>query len=232
MTSLSVAPTKCAPDVGSMATNSPVWVGSKRVFNWYEPSGTQGTLGLSHRRTQACRRRRTASVAVPLERPGARRSGAPRGRTCSSGSERAVVEGWGGPMSCIDGLYHERRMFGGSLSSAYFAAALALQGMHGFADRFAAAMAQADTLFGRLNALDGLHVGRLAHGSNIFPLTLAVDINAERFLMTLRTHTIWVMSSASDARQLRLTVNTTILRQPLETLVTAFAGALQESTPH
>ena len=136
-----------------------------------------------------------------------------------------------GPSVCIDGLYHERRMFGGGLSSAYFAAALALQGMDGFADRFAAAMAQADTLFTRLNALDGLHVGRFAHGSNIFPLTLAVDVDEGRFLTTLRTHAIWVTSSASDARQLRLTVNTTILRQPLETLVTAFAAALQDATP-
>jgi hypothetical protein len=75
-------------------------------------------------------------------------------------------------------------------------------------------------------------VGRFAHGSNIFPLTLDVDVDAERFLTTLRAHAILVMSSTSDARQLRLTVNTTILRQPLETLVTAFAGALQESTPH
>jgi len=135
-----------------------------------------------------------------------------------------------GPMACIDGLYHERRMFGGSLSSAYFAAALALQGMHGFADRFAAAMAQADTLFSRLNALDGLHVERLAYGSNIFPLTLAADVNAECFLTTLRAHAILVTSSASEARQLRLTVNTTILRQPLETLVTAFTDALQDAT--
>jgi threonine aldolase len=135
-----------------------------------------------------------------------------------------------GPTACLDGLYHERRMFGGSLSSAYFAAALALQGMHGFADRFAAAMAQADALFTRLKALNGLHVGRLAHGSNIFPLTLAADIDAERFLTTLRTHAVLAMSSASEARQLRLTVNTTILRQPLETLVTAFASALQEGT--
>src|SRR2546427_7791024 len=113
-------------------------------------------------------------------------------------------------MACIDGLYHELRMFGGSLSSAYFAAALALQGMHGFADRFAVAMAQADALFTSLNALDGLHVGRLAHGSNIFPLSLAADIDVERFLTTLRAHAVWVMSRAGDTRQLRLTVNTTI----------------------
>ena len=122
-------------------------------------------------------------------------------------------------------------MFGGGLPSAYFAAALALQGMHGFADRFAAAMAQADTLFARLNALEELHVGHFAHGSNIFPLTLAVDIDRERFLTTLRDHAIWVAAGAGDARQLRLTVNTTILRQSIETLVTAFTDALQDGAP-
>src|SRR5262249_25911339 len=136
-----------------------------------------------------------------------------------------------GPTDSIDGLYHERRMFGGSLSSAYFAAALALQGMHEFADRFAVAMGQADTLFTRLNTLDGLQVGRFAHGSNIFPLSLAADIDVERFLPSLRTQPTRGMSKARDARQLRLTVNATILRQPLEALVTAFAGALQDAAP-
>ena len=41
-----------------------------------------------------------------------------------------------GTVEFTDGLYHDRRMFGGGLASANFAAALALHGIDGFEARF------------------------------------------------------------------------------------------------
>jgi threonine aldolase len=134
-----------------------------------------------------------------------------------------------GTAPCIDGLYHERRMFGGGLSSAAFAAALALRGMDGFETRFAAAMARAERLFAGINALDGMHVGRFTHGSNVFPLELATGIDCARFLQALRDRSVLVSAGAGDSRRLLLTVNTTILRQEVESLLTAFACAIKES---
>ena len=44
-----------------------------------------------------------------------------------------------GPRALLDGLYHERRMFGGSLPHAWPYAAVALHFLDGFAERFAEA---------------------------------------------------------------------------------------------
>ena len=52
-----------------------------------------------------------------------------------------------GPRHLLDGLYHQRRMFGGGLRQAWPYAAVALHYLDGFAERFARAAAAADALF-------------------------------------------------------------------------------------
>ena len=52
-----------------------------------------------------------------------------------------------GPRRLLDGLYHQRRMFGGGLRQAWPYAAVALHYLDGFAERFAQAAAVADALF-------------------------------------------------------------------------------------
>ena len=86
-----------------------------------------------------------------------------------------------GTAEFTDGLYHDRRMFGGGLASANFAAALALRGIDGFEERFNRAMARATTLFDKINALEGINVERFEHGSNIFPLKLESDVDSKGF---------------------------------------------------
>ncbi len=51
-----------------------------------------------------------------------------------------------GPRALLDGLYHERRMFGGSLPHAWPYAAVALHYLDGFAERFAEAVAVSERL--------------------------------------------------------------------------------------
>jgi threonine aldolase len=132
-----------------------------------------------------------------------------------------------GTTQYIDGLYHDRRMFGGGLPSAHFAAALALSGMDGFEARFAAALARAETLFASLNALDGIQVGRFAHASTSF---LAAYIDCGRFLKALQDRSVLISAGESAFECLLLTVNTTILRRSVEDLLTAFACAVKEGT--
>lgn len=133
-----------------------------------------------------------------------------------------------GTAQFADGLYHDRRMFGGGLASANFAAALALKGLDGFAARFEAAMARAEALFAGINALDGLTIRRFEHGSNIFPLELAPDVDCGRFLGKLQDYAVFVSPGESDPRRIMLTVNTTILRQDTERLLEVFVRALKE----
>lgn len=135
-----------------------------------------------------------------------------------------------GTAEFTDGLYHDRRMFGGGLASVNFAAALALQGIDGFEERFNRAMTQARALFDKINALAGITVERFAHGSNIFPLKLASDVDRTRFVEVLKAHSVSVSASDSDhAGRILLTVNPTLLRQDTQNLFCAFERAIKES---
>jgi len=131
-----------------------------------------------------------------------------------------------GTSDFIGDLYHERRMFGGGLSSAYLAAALALRASDGFEKRFASAMAKAARLFARINTLEGIEIGRYEHGSNIFPVELGPNVDIERFASALRQHWVFVYPDENSSRHFHFTVNTTILRQSNDDLVIAFKNAL------
>ncbi len=126
---------------------------------------------------------------------------------------------------CRD-LYHDRRMFGGGLSSASLAAALALQGLDGFEERFGDAMAKARTLFHDLNRLRGLSVEAYEHGSNIFPLRLDSDVDAGILIEELANRLIFVNADETGRTQFHLTVNTTVLRQTNDDIAGAFEAAL------
>ncbi len=126
---------------------------------------------------------------------------------------------------CRD-LYHDRRMFGGGLSSASLAAALALQGLDGFEGRFAQAMAQSAALFDELNRMSGLNVETYKHGSNIFPLSLDTEVDIKVLIEELANRLIFVSADETDPSRLYLTVNTTILRQRNENIARAFEAAL------
>ena len=126
---------------------------------------------------------------------------------------------------CRD-LYHDRRMFGGGLSSASLAAALALQGMEGFEERFAEAMSKAESLFSELNCLRGLSVESYEHGSNIFPVALGDDVDVEKLIEELSNYSVIVNTDEGNPAKIHLTVNTTILRQSNEDIIGAFEAAL------
>ena len=135
-----------------------------------------------------------------------------------------------GTAEFADGLYHDRRMFGGGLASANFAAALALQGIDGFEERFNRAMTRARVLFDKVDALESITVERFEHGSNIFPLKFASDVDGARFVKTLEEHSVSVSRPDSDpAGRIMLTVNPTLLRQDIQDLFCTFERAVKES---
>ncbi len=131
-----------------------------------------------------------------------------------------------GTSAFIEGLYHDRRMFGGGLASAYMSAALALKGIQGFEARFGEAMNKAAELFERLNALPGLDVGRYENGSNIFPVELDARVDFERFALALKARWVFVYPGETERGRIHLTVNTTVLRRSNDDLFEAFEYAL------
>ena len=135
-----------------------------------------------------------------------------------------------GTAEFTDGLYHDRRMFGGGLASANFAAALALQGIDGFEERFNRAMTRARALFDKINALEGINVERFEHGSNMFPLQLESGVDSTHFVKTLEAHSVSVSPPDGDhAGRIMLTVNPTLLRQDIQDLLRTFERAIKES---
>jgi threonine aldolase len=134
-----------------------------------------------------------------------------------------------GTSEFVDGLYHARRMFGGGLPSAYMAVALALRGSDDFEERFSAAMEKAGRLFDSLNTLDGIHIDRYEHGSNIFPMKLGPGVDVEGFTSSLRRNLIFVYHNENNPHSIHLTVNTTILRQSNDDIYAAFDEALTKN---
>ena len=76
-----------------------------------------------------------------------------------------------GSREFVDGLYHERRRFGGSLPGAWMGAALVLQGLEGFEAASGPRWRRGGSSAGP-RRYRGLRVSPLADGSNIFPLRL------------------------------------------------------------
>ncbi|HEX2516061.1 MAG TPA: aminotransferase class I/II-fold pyridoxal phosphate-dependent enzyme [Chloroflexota bacterium] len=140
-----------------------------------------------------------------------------------------------GSREFVAGLYHERRRFGGSLPGAWMAAALVLQGLEGFEERFGAAMAQGRELFEALNGIEGLRVSPLTDGSNIFPLRLGAGLTPAALSQRLQGQGI-ILPPASGPEGgppapavLPLAVNVTILRRSNEALLESFAAAVRET---
>lgn len=131
-----------------------------------------------------------------------------------------------GSRELIGEMYNDRRMFGGGLASSGLAAAIALQGLNGFEQRFASAMDKASELFAELNQLDAMKVGKFENGSNIFPVELDDLMDHARLIKRLNEFGIVVRPAEGSELISTLAVNTTILRQSNEDIVAAFREAL------
>ena len=129
----------------------------------------------------------------------------------------------------LDGMFHTRRMFGGGLASCYFAAGLALKGTEGFEEQFRQALEKGQDLVERINTLPKVEVRAFEHGSNIFPLTLAPGVDAEKVVDSLRHSHVFLYPDEGTNRISRLTVNTTILRQSDDAIFEAFKASLGAS---
>ena len=125
----------------------------------------------------------------------------------------------------IDTMFHDRRMFGGGLSSAYLPAALSLDRMDGFEAQYGEAFAKAKTLFVLLGELPGIEVRAFEHGSNIFELVLDDAIDMDAFVEKQLEFEIVLPWPNPDWARPLLHVNTTLLRRSNEEIVAAFAEA-------
>jgi threonine aldolase len=133
-----------------------------------------------------------------------------------------------GPRELIENLYHQRRMFGGSLRQAWPYAAVALHYLAGFGERFARAAAAAETLFQALRQHPGCEVRWPAAATNVTRLRV-FGADAESLPERLIARGIAIRPALHVSREgaeFELLTNETMLRRPANEIVETFIGAL------
>ena len=133
-----------------------------------------------------------------------------------------------GTSEFIEGMFHDRRMFGGGLPSGYLATALSLDGMDGFVDRFSESLAKAKALFTSLNKLPGIEIHEFEHGSNVFELRLSNEIDTDQFIESLLDFKIVIPWLRNEWPLPLLHVNSSMLRRTNDEIVEAFSSALPD----
>ena len=133
-----------------------------------------------------------------------------------------------GPAGLLDGLYHQRRMFGGGLPHVWPYAAMALHFLDRFAERFAEAAAAFDKLLDALRDHPRSTVHRPPNPTNVALLTVAGE-DAVSLPKLLSAHGIAIRAARRtlpDGAEFALHANETILRRSVGETIRAFLTAL------
>ena len=131
-----------------------------------------------------------------------------------------------GDASFINGLFHARRMFGGSLPHAWPQVALVANYADGYEREYARAWEAADRLIELLRAGGRYQVRKVENGTSKFFLStagLALEVLADRALK----EDMVLPAGPPGAVELGLQVNATLLRRTPEALALAFTRLLQ-----
>jgi threonine aldolase len=128
-----------------------------------------------------------------------------------------------GPSRLLEGMHHERRMFGGALNQGWMFAAMAQDTLVGSPARLAEMVAVSEQFKARLRGLSGLRLTEVPDGTNV--CRLEVDRDAAGFRSRLEASGIGLPDPEGGAFYLRM--NESLLGEPTEGVVECFRKALQ-----
>jgi threonine aldolase len=136
-----------------------------------------------------------------------------------------------GPRDLLADLYHQRRMFGGSLRQAWPCAAVALHYLEGFRERFGRAVEAAEKLFRAIAKHKHCQLLRSSASTNVTHLRVRGD-DAAGLPARLLASGIAIrpaLDSAADGALFELITNETILRRPVAETIEIFLEALAQT---
>ena len=129
-----------------------------------------------------------------------------------------------GPAALLDGMFHTRRMFGSGLPAAWPFAAVALNFLPGFMDRFTSAVGISESFITEVERHGAFRVERLAGGTNLFRLQVD-SADPEEFRRRLREREVDLGGVRPDGGFL-IGVNETWNRAAPDELARRFRAAL------
>jgi threonine aldolase len=124
----------------------------------------------------------------------------------------------------IEGLYHVRRMFGGSLPQAWAGVAVATHFVEGYADEYARAWRAADALIASLQADAHFTASKLERGTSRFLLDLE-GANPDAFVARLAKAGVVMPHPRPGTATYPMQVNATLLRIGPDVLARLFKDA-------
>lgn len=131
-----------------------------------------------------------------------------------NGASGAILAG---DSSFIDGLYHTRRMFGGSLPHAWPQVALVASYVDSYEEEYAKAWRAADQLIALLQSDGRYQVHRVPNGTSRFFLA-APGVAPDLIAGKAARRGVILPQRRQDTGMFQMQVNPTILRMPPETL--------------
>ncbi|MFC0676362.1 threonine aldolase family protein [Lysobacter korlensis] len=138
-----------------------------------------------------------------------------------NGASGAILAG---DKTFIDGLFHERRMFGGSLPQAWPQVALVPQHLQRYEDDYARAWQAAEQWLSQLTADRRFKAERVPNGTSRFYLTVS-GVAPDAFAARLAERGIVLPPPHPDTGAFGLQLNPTILRTSPAALARAFVEA-------
>ena len=139
-----------------------------------------------------------------------------------NGASGAILAG---DASFIDGLYHERRMFGGSLPRAWPQVAVVDRFVEEFEAQYAAAWSRAEALIARLRAGGRFVVRKVGNGTSRFLLS-ARGLDPEAMAGRAIAQGVALPQGSNAHGELAMQVNPTLLRRPVADVAQVLVDAL------